>query len=88
MENKFTIVTFNPNGDYVQALYINGILYRDGDEYHSHISTWIKAFIGGCEYSGMDLKVERIDCNNEELNESICELANPAPKELDYNKLK
>lgn len=44
----FTIVTFDI-GEYVKALYIDGVLEFYGDYYHNKISEKISAFIEGAE---------------------------------------
>ena len=35
------IVYFNPSGDGVTAIYIDGKLYTHGDDYHDKINFWI-----------------------------------------------
>lgn len=79
----FTIVTFNPGGDYVKALYIDNKLYKYGDPYHDQISTYFEAFIDGIKYTGTKIDVEKMKCTDDEMNEDITEMASTPPKNLD-----
>jgi hypothetical protein len=48
---KFDIVDFNPGGDFIMALYINGKVYMAGDSYHDKIFEQIEGFVNGFEYA-------------------------------------
>jgi len=79
---KFTIVTFEM-GEYVKALYIDGVLEFYGDYYHNKISEKISAFIEGVEWSGLkNIDVENLNCVNNDINEEVCEMGGMPPKYL------
>ena len=66
----FTIVTFEI-GEYVKALYIDGVMEFYGDYYHNKISEKISAFIEGAEWAGANIEVHKIDCSNREINVAV-----------------
>ena len=35
-------------GEPVRALYVDGVLYSYGDEYHNNMRNWIDGFVAGC----------------------------------------
>jgi len=78
----FTTVTFNPEGETVEALYIDNKLFKYGDNYHDNISTYLKAFIDGVKYTGTKIDVEEMDCTDDEMNDAISVIS-PPPKNLD-----
>jgi hypothetical protein len=78
---QFTIVTFEM-GDWVKALYIDGDLYKSGDEYHHNITVYLDAFIEGVEYAGGEIEVNNIKCTNEVLVRNICENGDSVPNKL------
>lgn len=78
----FTIVTFEI-GEYVKALYIDGVMEFYGDYYHNKISEKISAFIEGAEWAGANIEVHKIDCNNREINVEVCEMGGIPPKNLE-----
>jgi hypothetical protein len=78
----FTIVTFEI-GEYVKALYIDGVLEFYGDYYHNKISEKISAFIEGAEWAGANIDINKIDCNNQEINTEVCEMGGIPPKNLE-----
>ena len=82
---NFTIVTFEL-GEYVKALYIDGVLEFYGDYYHNKISEKISAFIEGVERAGVSVNVRKISCIDEEINEEVCEGGIP-PKNLEDIKI-
>ena len=47
------IVDFNPFSDDFKDLYIDGELYKHGDDYHDDIHVYINAFLDGIEYTGV-----------------------------------
>ena len=83
MALKFTLVRINPDGDSVKALYIDGILYKSGDEYHNDITAYLDGFIEGCLFSKLDIEIEQLDCIDEELEKEIMEYSNEVPSSLD-----
>lgn len=78
----FTIVTFEI-GEYVKALYIDGVMEFYGDYYHNKISEKISAFIEGAEWAGANIEVHKIDCSNREINVEVCEMGGIPPKNLE-----
>lgn len=73
-------VTFNPKGETTTALYINGKLYKYGDYYHDKIEIYAEAFIEGLKYAGCDVKDEDVNCNNDEVNYRMVDLADYPPE--------
>lgn len=84
---NITIVTFNPTGDTVEALYIDNELLHYGDEYHNQINTFLKGFIEGLKHCEFNFTLEKIKCYNEELNYNIWELADTPPKNITFVEL-
>lgn len=80
--HQFTIVTFEL-GEYVKALYIDGILEFYGDYYHNKITEKISAFIEGVEWAGVSVDVQRVNCQDNDINEEVCEMGGMPPKNLD-----
>lgn len=48
---KIDIVKFNPEGDGVTAVYIDGKLHTHGDYYHDKIDNWVEGFIDGLKFA-------------------------------------
>lgn len=84
---NFTIITFE-YGEPVTALYIDGLLHLEGDEYHNDISSRIEGFIEGCIYAGLEFEKFNKRCIDEQLNSSITEMGFPVPTLLKDIKLK
>lgn len=55
---KFTVVKFNPEGDGVTALYIDGKLHIHGDYYHNKIDEWIDGFLAGSKHLNWPMQQE------------------------------
>lgn len=55
---KIVVVSFNPEGDGVTAMYVDGRRYTYGDYYHNKIDDWIKGFVGALEYLATQMTVE------------------------------
>lgn len=85
---EVTIVTFNPDGDYIKGLYIDGILEFSGDEYHDDIGGKIEGFLYALKWFSesytypLKYKLEKINCRNHNLNYNISDMGNPVPKDL------
>ncbi len=79
---KMTKVDFTGGDDGGIALYINDILVKDGDYYHDKIDTYIKGFVDGARWCGLNVIFETVYCTNEEWIEEVSQLGNPAPKNL------
>ncbi len=76
---KVNVVSFNPEGDGVTALYINGKYHSHGDYYHDKIDHWINGFIAGLTHAGVS--VERMeDSIPGDKSEAIWQDANEPPK--------
>lgn len=80
--HKFTIVTFEL-GEYVKALYIDGQLEFYGDTYHNQITSKIDAFIEGVQWSGVSVDVEKVKCQDDDINEEVCDMGGVPPKNLE-----
>jgi hypothetical protein len=80
--HEFTIVTFEL-GEYVKALYIDGVLEFYGDYYHNKITEKISAFIEGVKWAGVSVDVKKINCTDEEINEEVCDMGGIPPKNLE-----
>lgn len=85
---KIVIVEFVGEYDDVHAVYINGELHKHGDYHHDKIKIWIKAFIEGIKYTGIDIEEETITCNNAAISEDICENNTTPPVHLNDLKIK
>jgi hypothetical protein len=48
-----THVIFDPSGENVEALYLNGALHMHGDYYHDKINVAITNFLDGMGFTGM-----------------------------------
>lgn len=77
-----TIITFWPDGDWVKAIFIDGELFRYGDEYHDKISTYIDGFIDGFKASKIPVNVRRGECIDYELEDSIVLDGGSPPKTM------
>jgi hypothetical protein len=80
--HEFTIVTFEL-GEYVKALYIDGVLEFYGDHYHDQITKKISAFIEGVEWAGVNVDVKKINCTDNDINEEVCDMGGIPPKNLE-----
>lgn len=79
--HKFTIVHF-PEGEGVHAIYVNGKLEKYGDYYHDKIQDWIKGFLDGARWAGINFEETKVTCNDPELNDGICDNGDSPPKYL------
>jgi hypothetical protein len=79
---ELTTVDFTNGGDGVHALYINGQMFKYGDDYHDKIEIWIKAFIEGIKWSGVDVIEDTIECKDEEMCNSISGDGDFPPKNI------
>ena len=55
---KATIVNFvaESGGDYYQALYLDGKLVMEGDEYHDNIGSKVEGYLEGLKASGTEIE--------------------------------
>jgi hypothetical protein len=53
---QVTVVKFNPEGDGVTALYIDGKKHTHGDFYHDKIDDWIAGFIEGLKFAEVNFE--------------------------------
>jgi hypothetical protein len=68
----FTVVRF-PEGEGVTAIYIDDVLLKYGDYYHDKIDDWIKGFLEGVRWSGINLEERKYTCKDPELNDDVCD---------------
>lgn len=54
-------ITFDPSGESVQALYLNGSLYMHGDYQHDKIGVRIESFLEGLSFTGATIDIEKLD---------------------------
>lgn len=84
---KVTIVDFTGEGDGFYALYIDDKLHRYGDNYHDKIQCWIKAFIEGLKYAGIEVSQSDVKIWDEEMIENISGSGEVPPKNLKEIKI-
>lgn len=82
IDYRLTIVDFTGGGDGVTALYVNGDLQKYGDYYHDKIDNWIEGFEAGIKFTGAYLEVEKEECKDSEMIESISEMGNIPPQSI------
>ena len=71
---EIDIVSINPEGDGVTALYIDGDLHTHGNEYHDKIDVWISGFLDGLKYAEVDFLKENWEVSGDtKLGRQICE---------------
>jgi hypothetical protein len=78
---ELTKVQFGIDG--VTALYIRGDLHIYGDHYNDKIDDYLKGFINGLKWSGINVEYKKIECSNAEMVENICGIGNPPPNILE-----
>lgn len=57
---KITQITFDPKGDGYDVVFINGLFFNQGDEYHDKISAQIEGFISFLKFSKLDHSLEKL----------------------------
>ena len=80
---EVTIVDFSMGSDGVTALYINSDLHKYGDEYHNDIGSWIRGFIDGLKWSGINVVEEIIRSKSEYWCQQTSEYGCPPPNQLE-----
>lgn len=81
-------VTFDNGGDTVSGLYIDNLLETHGDWYHHKIDDYIDGFISGLRWIKkgyvypLNVVVNEMDCEDDDLNEKICDYAAEPPRNL------
>ena len=83
-----TKVDFTGGGDGVHAIYIGGNLHKYGDYYHDKIEEWMEGFVGGLEWCGLEIRVDKVECIDEEMISDVSEMSNIPPKNLSAIKYK
>ena len=76
------IVDFNPFSDVFLALYIDGELYKHGDDYHDDIHAYINAFLDGIEYTGVEVDRNTLYITDREVSESVINADEFPPNKL------
>lgn len=78
---KLDIVKFNPEGDGVTAMYINGDLHTSGDYYHNNIDAWTQGFCEGLDYATAEYNLERWEIPGDtDISKDVCELGYCPPR--------
>lgn len=54
MAQDLRIIRWNPDGDGITGLYIDGKCQMWGDYYHNHISDRLEGFIEGLQHAGVE----------------------------------
>jgi hypothetical protein len=71
-EHTFTVVTFE-SGESVSAIYVDDVLLKYGDYYHDKINDWIKGFLEGVRWSGINLEESKFTCGDDKISEDVCD---------------
>lgn len=79
---KIEHVSFNPSGDGTTGVYIDGVIFKYGDEYHDDISSWLKGFLDGIKWSGVNIDYVRLSCDDPEWVEELCEMGGSPPDNI------
>lgn len=85
MQKKFKIdiVYFNPEGDGVTAIYIDGELYKWGDYYHDKIDDWCRGFLDALIFADINFTSTTTNISyedNHDLVEDIVESGGSPPE--------
>lgn len=75
-----TWVKFGPETDGVDALYINGFLYKYGDYYHTKLSEQIAGWFDCMRWHGKGDELEQYTVSNKYCTD-IIEMGEPVPEQ-------
>lgn len=74
-----TYVSFNPDGDGVDAVYIDGKLHRYGDYYHDKFRDWYDGFLDGLRIANIVFSTEYRAIRNKKLVYNVVDCAGTPP---------